>query len=82
MLRNSMKGMIMTAIDSHAHTHAAPQATTESETATALRILLSVAVFVAGWATSVALWGIPGLYIPALALVPVAWGMLIVISRG
>ncbi|NCQ24670.1 MAG: hypothetical protein COW54_06885 [Rhodobacteraceae bacterium CG17_big_fil_post_rev_8_21_14_2_50_63_15] len=52
------------------------------ETATVLRILLSVAVFVAGWATSVALWGIPGLYIPALALVPVAWVLLLMISRG
>ncbi|HKL64897.1 MAG TPA: hypothetical protein VJ886_02205 [Roseovarius sp.] len=68
----------MTAID----THAAPQAEIDAETITMLRILLSVAVFVAGWATSVALWGIPGLYIPALALVPVAWVMLIIISRG
>ena len=68
----------MTATD----THAAPQAETDGETATFLRILLSVAVFVAGWATSVALWGIPGLYIPALALVPVAWVMLLIISRG
>lgn len=45
-------------------------------------ILLSVAVFVAAWATSVALWGIPGLYIPALALVPVIWALLLMISRG
>ena len=45
-------------------------------------ILLSVAVFLAGWATSIAIWGIPGLYIPALALVPVIWVMLILISRG
>lgn len=45
-------------------------------------ILLSVAVFLAGWATSIVLWGIPGLYIPALALVPVIWVMLILISRG
>ncbi len=61
--------------------HATPQAETDAETATVLRILLSVAVFVAGWATSVALWGIPGLYIPALALVPVVWGLLITVSR-
>ena len=45
-------------------------------------ILLSVAVFLAGWASSVALWGIPGLYIPALALVPVIWVLLLMISRG
>ena len=68
----------MTATD----TQASPKAKPDGETATVLRILLSVAVFVAGWATSVALWGIPGLYIPALALVPVAWVMLILISRG
>ncbi|MGR3460545.1 MAG: hypothetical protein ACU0AX_10890 [Roseovarius sp.] len=63
-------------------THATPQAETDAEAATVLRILLSVAVFVAGWATSVALWGIPGFYIPALMLVPVVWGLLITISRG
>ncbi|SEL21840.1 hypothetical protein SAMN05443999_104109 [Roseovarius azorensis] len=45
-------------------------------------ILVSVAIFLAGWATSVALWGIPGLYIPALALVPVIWMLLLMISRG
>jgi len=70
----------MTATDSHAH--ATPQVASDSETATALRILVTVAILVAAWATSVALWGIPGLYIPALALVPVAWGLLIMISRG
>ncbi|GAW33745.1 hypothetical protein RA2_00788 [Roseovarius sp. A-2] len=45
-------------------------------------ILLSLAVFIAGWGTSIALWGIPGLYIPALALVPVMWVVLLIISRG
>jgi hypothetical protein len=63
-------------------THAAPHARPDEETAIVLRILLSLAVFVAGWATSVALWGIPGLYIPALALVPVVWVFLLIISRG
>ncbi len=45
-------------------------------------ILLSLAVFIAGWGTSIVLWGIPGLYIPALALVPVMWVVLLLISRG
>lgn len=54
----------------------------DTESATVARILLSVAVFIAGWATSVALWGIPGLYLPALALVPVVWVLLLIISRG
>jgi len=73
----------MTATDTSAAPRATtPQPETDAETIAVLRVLLSVAVFVAGWATSVALWGIPGLYIPALALVPVAWGLLIMISRG
>lgn len=63
-------------------THSAPQARTDEETAPVLRILLSLAVLVAGWATSVVLWGIPGLYIPALAMVPVVWVVLLIISRG
>ncbi|PKQ11752.1 MAG: hypothetical protein CVT70_12520 [Alphaproteobacteria bacterium HGW-Alphaproteobacteria-1] len=66
----------MSLTDTHGHAPA------EGETATVLKILLSVAVFVAAWATSVVLWGIPGLYIPALALVPVIWGLLLMISRG
>ncbi|MET4101236.1 hypothetical protein ABIE58_000653 [Roseovarius sp. MBR-78] len=63
-------------------THAPSDAPVEGERATVLRIFLSLAVFVAGWATSVAIWGIPGLYIPALALVPVIWAALLLISRG
>jgi len=45
-------------------------------------ILLSVFLFLAAWGVSIALWGIPGLYIPALAMVPVIWVALLVISRG
>ncbi len=70
----------MSLIDTHAPTHA--HTPVEDERATVLRIFLSLAVFVAGWATSVVLWGIPGLYIPALALVPVIWVVLLLISRG
>lgn len=46
------------------------------------RILLSVFFFLAAWAGSIVTWGIPGLYLPALALVPVVWVALIIISRG
>lgn len=61
--------------------HAA-HAPATGERATVLSLYLGLAVFVAGWATSVVLWGIPGLYIPALGLVPVIWGLLLMISRG
>lgn len=54
----------------------------DADDAAVLPILLSVAVFIAAWATSIVIWGIPGLYIPALALVPVMWVLLLLISRG
>lgn len=55
---------------------------TDPDSAAAGPILLTLAIFLGGWATSIALWGIPGLYIPALALVPVIWVVLLIISRG
>lgn len=45
-------------------------------------IYYAVLVFVAIWATLVVLFGIPGLYLPAVALVPVIYLLLIIISRG
>jgi len=45
-------------------------------------ILVTVLLALVAWGVSVALWGIPGLYIPALAMVPVIWVVLIIISRG
>ncbi len=41
-----------------------------------------LALVVALWGTSVVLFGIPGLYIPAVALVPVIFAGLLLISRG
>ncbi len=34
------------------------------------------------WGTSVLMFGVPGLYLPAVALVPVVFGLLIWISIG
>ncbi len=45
-------------------------------------ILLITLFGVILWGLSVAAFGIPGLYIPALAAVPVIWTMLILITRG
>ncbi|CUH52553.1 hypothetical protein J7382_18455 [Shimia sp. R11_0] len=42
----------------------------------------AIALIAALWATSVAMFGIPGLYMPAVALVPVVFLALVVISRG
>jgi len=42
----------------------------------------SIALLVSLWGTSIAMFGIPGLYMPAVALVPVIYLALVLISRG
>lgn len=59
---------------------AAPQETKSTSLDT--KILLTVLVVLAAWAVSIITWGVPGLYIPAVAMVPVCYVMLILISRG
>lgn len=53
-----------------------------SETRLAAWIIAAVLVVLAGWAASIAAWGVVGLYIPALALVPVIWIVLLLLVRG
>lgn len=53
-----------------------------SDTSLVRRILFSVFIFLAAWAGAIVTWGVPGLYIPALALVPVMYVILLLISRG
>jgi hypothetical protein len=45
-------------------------------------IYYAIATFISLWGISIMLFGLPGLYLPALALVPVMWIILILISRG
>lgn len=45
-------------------------------------LFYAAVAFLSGWGCSVLLFGLPGLYLPALALVPVMFLVLIVISRG
>ncbi|MBA85601.1 MAG: hypothetical protein CML69_12810 [Rhodobacteraceae bacterium] len=45
-------------------------------------ILLVVLLAVIAWGGSGFFFGIPGLYIPALAMVPVMYVILIIISQG
>lgn len=53
-----------------------------NEAALTVRILLSVLLFVVAWAGSIVTWGLPGLFIPAVALVPVLIVGLVIITRG
>lgn len=54
----------------------------KAENALARRIVMVVVLALLAWAGAVALWGLPGLYLPALLLVPVIWVLLLVISFG
>lgn len=49
---------------------------------TLIAIYAVVLLAVALWGLSIAIFGIPGLYIPAVAAVPVIYVLLIIISRG
>ena len=56
--------------------------TADAQDTSVARILLTVLALLAAWGASVVTWGIPGLYLPALAMVPVIWVILLIISRG
>ena len=58
---------------------AAPAEATKSPDRMILMITLLGIVL---WGLSVAAFGIPGLYIPALIAVPVIWTLLMIITRG
>ncbi len=45
-------------------------------------IYYALATFVSLWGCSALLFGLPGLYLPALGLVPVIWLCLLAITRG
>lgn len=45
-------------------------------------IYYALATFVCLWGILVMLFGLPGLYLPALCLVPVAFTLLFLLSRG
>ncbi|QGX97723.1 hypothetical protein EI983_05280 [Roseovarius faecimaris] len=54
--------------------------TSESRAQTALYLV--AAVLVTLWATSVALYGLPGLVLPALVMVPLMMVILVRLTRG
>lgn len=48
----------------------------------AILLFIAVAIFLSLWATSIVLFGVPGLYIPALIMVPIIGATLVLITRG
>ncbi len=61
---------------------AADETPRDPDAALVVPIMIGLVLFLALWGTSIALWGIPGLYIPAVMMVPVIWVGLLLISRG
>jgi hypothetical protein len=55
---------------------------TGSDRKAEILLILGTILFLAAWAGSVALWGVPGLYIPALILVPVVYILMVWGSFG
>lgn len=45
-------------------------------------VLIAVFLFLGLWALAIVLFGVPGLFLPALALVPVMLTVLVVIAWG
>ena len=64
------------------HNHTDDSDKKKSDRKAEIILLVGVLLFLAAWAGSVALWGIPGLYIPALILVPVVYVLMVLGSRG
>ncbi len=58
------------------------QRTASSENVVAAKILLTILVALVAWGLCVFMWGVPGLYVPALVLVPVIWIVLVTITLG
>lgn len=61
---------------------AADQTPRDPDAAAVVPIMIGLVIFLALWGGSIALWGVPGLYIPAVMMVPVIWAALLLISRG
>ncbi|PSL18865.1 hypothetical protein [Shimia abyssi] len=63
-----------------ASTSSAPPDTDDSSTV--FWIYAVLAAVVVAWGSAIFVFGVPGLYIPAVALVPLIWTVLIIITRG
>ena len=73
----------MSAATSQTHAADGPIAAVKTKTtATEKALFLAVLVALLAWGLAIFTWGVPGLYIPALAMVPVMYVILILISRG
>ncbi|MDQ2091677.1 hypothetical protein [Marimonas arenosa] len=54
----------------------------KGETGAAVKLIFTVLVLLVAWGVSIFKWGVPGLYIPAVAFTPLMYLLLITIARG
>lgn len=52
------------------------------EKAWVARLLIATLAGLSLWAAAILKWGLPALFLPAVAAVPVLLGLIVVISRG
>ncbi|MEB8387111.1 hypothetical protein OO012_07725 [Rhodobacteraceae bacterium KMM 6894] len=53
-----------------------------SEDAVAGRVVIAILVALILWGVAIFIWGLPGLYLPAVALTPVVYILLLLVSFG
>lgn len=61
---------------------AAQSTDSKAEDALAAKIIVAIFLALVAWGMAIFVWGVPGLYVPALALVPVIYIALIAMARG
>ncbi|MCF3593445.1 hypothetical protein LZG00_05480 [Rhodobacteraceae bacterium LMO-12] len=54
----------------------------KAENALAAKIIFAVLMVLVAWGMAIFAWGVPALYLPAVALVPVIYIALIAMARG
>ena len=54
----------------------------KSDTAQTTKILLTVLGALVAWGLAIFTWGVPGLYLPAVAMVPVIMATLVIVAKG
>lgn len=59
-----------------------PQTDDAAENAVAAKIMFVVFLALVAWGMAIFAWGVPALYLPAVALVPVIYFALITMARG
>jgi hypothetical protein len=81
-LKRAIKGKKMSTDKTSVAAGSDPQSNSKVSGQSTLPIYIGLLVFVVALVASTVMFGLPGLYLPAVALVPVVFGLLLWISFG